>query len=151
MKTYDHWIDGAPVAPASGEHLDTVDPYRGEVWARIARGNKEDADRAVAAAHRAMHNGPWSKMSASERGKILRRIGDLLSDPRNAKRLAEIAEATDQRRRTTLYQYKTDRARRSVHGIDQQVAKAEKAVAGQAAIKRNRFVTLTGGTRTRQP
>ena len=54
----------------------------------------------------------------------------------------------DQRRRTTLYQYKTDRARRSVHGIDQQVAKAEKAVAGQAAIKRNRFVTLTGGTRT---
>ena len=53
----------------------------------------------------------------------------------------------DQRRRSTLYQYKTDRARRAVHGIDQQVAKAEKAVAGQAAIKRNRFVTLTGGTR----
>jgi hypothetical protein len=54
---------------------------------------------------------------------------------------------TNQRRRTTIYQYKTDRARRSVHGIDQQVAKAEKAVAGQAAIKRNRFVTLTGGSR----
>jgi transposase len=35
-----------------------------------------------------------------------------------------------------------------VHGIDQQVAKAEKAVAGQAPIKRNRFVTLTGGTRS---
>ena len=90
MKTYDHWIDGAPVAPAGGEHLDTVDPYRGEVWARIARGNKEDADRAVAAARRAMYDGPWSKMSASERGKILRRIGDLLSDPRNAQRLAEV-------------------------------------------------------------
>jgi len=54
----------------------------------------------------------------------------------------------DQRRRTTLYQYKADRARRSVHGIEQQVAKAEKAVAGHAAIKRNRFVTLTGGRRT---
>ena len=53
----------------------------------------------------------------------------------------------NQRRRTVLYQYKTDRARRSVHGIEQQVAKAEKAVAGQAAIKRNRFVSLTGGTR----
>jgi hypothetical protein len=49
----------------------------------------------------------------------------------------------NQRRRTTIYQYKTDRARRTLHGIDQQVAKAEKAVAGQAAIKRNRFVTLT--------
>jgi Transposase DDE domain len=54
----------------------------------------------------------------------------------------------DQRRRTTIYQYKSDRARRSVHGIEQQVAKAEKAVAGQAPIKRNRFVTLSGGTRT---
>ena len=54
----------------------------------------------------------------------------------------------DQRRRATFYQYKADRARRTLHGIDQQVAKAEKAVAGQAPIKRNRFVTLTGGTRT---
>jgi hypothetical protein len=54
----------------------------------------------------------------------------------------------DQRRRTTIYQYKTDRARRSVHAIEQQVAKAETAVAGQAPIKRNRFVTLTGGTRS---
>ena len=55
---------------------------------------------------------------------------------------------TDQRRRTTYYQYRADRARRAMHGIDTQVAKAEKAIAGQAAIKRNRFVTLTGGTRT---
>ena len=54
----------------------------------------------------------------------------------------------DQRRRTTYYQYRADRARRSLHGIDTQVTKAEKAIAGQAAIKRNRFVTLTGGTRT---
>jgi Transposase DDE domain len=54
----------------------------------------------------------------------------------------------DLRRRTTIYQYKTDRARRTLHGIEEQVAKAEKAVAGQAAIKRNRFVTLTGGTRS---
>ena len=51
----------------------------------------------------------------------------------------------DQRRRATFYQYRADRARRTLHGIDQQVAKAEKAVAGQGPIKRNRFVTLTGG------
>lgn len=48
----------------------------------------------------------------------------------------------------TYYQYRADRARRRLHGIDTQVAKAEKAIAGQAAIKRNRFITLTGGTRT---
>lgn len=54
----------------------------------------------------------------------------------------------DQRTRMTYYQYRTDRARRGKHCIDTQVQKAEKAVAGQVPIKRNRFITLTGGTRT---
>jgi aldehyde dehydrogenase (NAD+) len=90
MKTYQHWIDGAPVAPASGEWLDTVDPYHGETWARVPRGNRQDVDRAVAAAHEAMHTGPWSRMTATERGRILRRIGDLLAHPDHARRLAEI-------------------------------------------------------------
>ncbi len=54
----------------------------------------------------------------------------------------------DQRKRTIFYQYRANRARRTLHGIDQQVAKAEKAVAGQVAIKRNRFIQLSGGTRT---
>ena len=90
MKTYQHWINGAHVAPASGQWLDTTDPYQGSVWARIPRGNAADADLAVAAARDAMYNGPWSRMTASERGRILRRIGDLLSDARNAKFLAEV-------------------------------------------------------------
>ena len=46
------------------------------------------------------------------------------------------------------YQYKADRARRTLRGINEQVAKAEKAVAGQVPVKRNRFIRLTGGTRT---
>jgi len=45
------------------------------------------------------------------------------------------------------YQYKADRARRTLRGIDEQIAKAEKAVAGQAPVKRNRFIQLSGGTR----
>jgi hypothetical protein len=52
------------------------------------------------------------------------------------------------RRRTIFYQYRADRAKRTLKGIDQQIAKAEKAVAGQAAVKRNRFVQLTGATKT---
>jgi hypothetical protein len=54
----------------------------------------------------------------------------------------------DARKRTIFYQYRHDRARRTLKGIDTRVAKAEKAVAGQAALKRNRFVQLSGGTRT---
>jgi hypothetical protein len=46
------------------------------------------------------------------------------------------------------YQYRHDRARRTLRGIDEQVAKAEKAVAGQVAVKRNRFVKLTGATKS---
>jgi transposase len=47
-----------------------------------------------------------------------------------------------------FYQYRADRARRTLRGIDEQVAKAEKAVAGKIAVKRNRFIALAGGTKS---
>jgi hypothetical protein len=46
------------------------------------------------------------------------------------------------------YQYRHDRARRTLRGIDEQVRKAEQAIAGNAPVKRNRFIQLTGGTRS---
>jgi hypothetical protein len=46
------------------------------------------------------------------------------------------------------YQYRHDRARRTLRGIDEQVAKAEQAVAGNAPLKRNRFIQLDGGNRS---
>jgi hypothetical protein len=55
---------------------------------------------------------------------------------------------TDARWRTIFYQYRADRARRALRGIDQQIVKAEKAVAGQTPVKRNRFVQLAGGTKS---
>jgi hypothetical protein len=58
------------------------------------------------------------------------------------------AGPSDRRRDQVIYyQYRAERARRTLRGIDEQVAKAEKAVAGQSAVKRNRFVRLSGGTR----
>jgi Transposase DDE domain len=45
------------------------------------------------------------------------------------------------------YQYRHDRARRTLHGIDEQVKKAEQAIAGKIAVKRNRFIQLSGGTK----
>lgn len=50
----------------------------------------------------------------------------------------------DKRTRTVFFQYRQARAKRTLHGIEQQIAKAEKAVTGQAPIKRNRFITLSG-------
>ena len=88
MKTYQHFIDGQYVDPASGRWFDSVNPYLGEPWARIPQGCAQDVDRAVAAASRAMREGPWSKMSASGRGKLMIRLADLVD--KNAQRLAEI-------------------------------------------------------------
>src|ERR1700691_1608755 len=55
----------------------------------------------------------------------------------------------DKRRdQVTCYQYRADRARRTLHGIDEQVAKAAKAVAGLAPVKRNRFIALDGAVKS---
>jgi hypothetical protein len=56
--------------------------------------------------------------------------------------------ASGRRDQVIYYQYKADRARRTLRGIDEQVRKAEQAVAGNAPVKRNRFIRLSGGTRT---
>ncbi|MFM0554669.1 aldehyde dehydrogenase [Paraburkholderia sediminicola] len=88
MKKYQLWIDGKPENPATGEWVDTVNPYSGEPWAQIPRGTAADSARAVEAARRAMDVGPWGKMTATERGKVMRRIGDLIVQ--HAGNLAEI-------------------------------------------------------------
>jgi len=88
MKTYGHFIDGAYVEPLGGQYLETINPYSGEAWARIPRGSAEDAGRAVAVASRALREGPWPKMIASARGRLMNRLADLIAA--NAERLAEI-------------------------------------------------------------
>jgi len=88
MQKYQLFIDGAFVDPVKNEWFETVDPYRGEPWALIPRGTAEDANRAVEAADRAMMGGAWATMTATARGALLRKLGDLVV--RDAERLAEI-------------------------------------------------------------
>ena len=52
------------------------------------------------------------------------------------------------RDQVVYYQYSADRARRLVRGIEEQITKAEQAVAGKIPVKRNRFVTLTGADKS---
>jgi phenylacetaldehyde dehydrogenase len=72
------FIDGRWTDAASGRTFETPNPATGETLARIAEGGAEDINRAVKAARRAFEEGPWSRMSASERGRIIWRIGDLI-------------------------------------------------------------------------
>jgi aldehyde dehydrogenase (NAD+) len=88
MQTYKMLIGGEWVEAANGETFETFNPYTGEAWANIPRGRAEDADRAVQAASRAFEDGEWSRMNATARGHIMRRLGDLITE--NAQHLAEI-------------------------------------------------------------
>ncbi len=88
MKTYQHYINGAWVEPASGEYFDTDNPYTGEVWAQIAKGNTEDVARAVAAAKTAFETGPWAEMRPTARGKLLVKLAETIE--REAERLGEL-------------------------------------------------------------
>ena len=55
-----------------------MNPATGEPWAVIPEATDDDVDRAVEAAHRAFAEGPWSRITPTERGRSLRRLADLL-------------------------------------------------------------------------
>jgi phenylacetaldehyde dehydrogenase len=71
-------INGQWVNAASGKTFPTYNPATGEVLARVAEGDREDIDRAVKAARRAFENGPWRRLTASERGRLIWKLADLL-------------------------------------------------------------------------
>src|SRR3954467_8558596 len=78
-KTSQILIDGKWSDAASGKTFDTYNPATGEVLARVAEGGREDIDRAVKAARKAF-DGPWSRMTASERGTLIWKLADLLEE-----------------------------------------------------------------------
>lgn len=87
MQKYQMYIDGKCVDSASGKWFDSYNPYTGEPWAQIAQGGAEDVDRAVRVAHKAYTEGPWSQLTASQRGLLLHKLGNLVA--RDARKLAE--------------------------------------------------------------
>ena len=88
MQRYSLYIDSRHDEAASGQWFESYNPYTGEPWAQIAQGDAADVDRAVRAAHRAFTEGPWPELTASQRGLLLHRLGDLVA--RDAKKLAAI-------------------------------------------------------------
>lgn len=81
-------IGGEWHGSTSGNWIDTDNPYTGKPWAQVPRGTPEDVERAVAAARTAFRSPAWRGVSATERGAMLRRLGDCIA--READRLASI-------------------------------------------------------------
>jgi aldehyde dehydrogenase (NAD+) len=88
-RSYEHWIDGKPTPPTSGEYLASTSPRDGQEVARVARGSQADVEAAVRAAHDA--HPAWAACPPAERSRILLRLSDaILAD---LDRLAEMETA----------------------------------------------------------
>jgi aldehyde dehydrogenase (NAD+) len=97
MQKYALKINGQSMAPQGGEWFDTQNPFNGETWAQIPRGDHRDVDKAVQAAHIALTQGAWAELTATQRGALMRKLGDLIA--RDAAKLA----ATEVRDNGKLY------------------------------------------------
>src|SRR5437763_8252568 len=69
------WLDSV-----SGKTFSTINPATGETICQVAEGDKADVDLAVKAARKAFEEGPWQRMSAAERGRLLNKLADLIEE-----------------------------------------------------------------------
>src|ERR1700744_5053602 len=82
------FINGQWTEAASGKTFETPNPATGDILAHVAEGDAEDINRAVQAARTAFDEGPWGRITPSERGRIIWRIGDLILE--HAEELAQL-------------------------------------------------------------
>ncbi|MED4602038.1 aldehyde dehydrogenase family protein [Paenibacillus validus] len=85
---YPLFINGEFVESSSGEVIETFNPATGEVIGTVAKANREDVDKAVAAARAAFEQGKWPKMNAARRAKIMIKIASIMTE-----RLPELIKA----------------------------------------------------------
>ena len=92
VRHYQMFIGGEWVEAQSGRTFESINPYSGKVWAIVPEAGEVDVDAAVRAARAAFDEGPWGRMTGTERARLLRRLADLLAE--NADQLA-VVESTD--------------------------------------------------------
>ena len=80
LRAYGHYIDGAWTDPAADGSFKGMDPTTGSAWYSAAEGSAEDVDRAVKAARAALVSPAWRDLTQTQRGALLRRLADLISD-----------------------------------------------------------------------
>lgn len=74
------YIDGEFTEGSGGQVMETINPATGEAWATFSCANKDDVERAVSAARRALIVGPWAEMTPSQRGQVLYKLSELVSE-----------------------------------------------------------------------
>jgi len=74
------YINGEWVDAENGAMFTSVNPATGQTWAEVPEASEADIDRAVEAAHRAFSEGAWATMTPTARGKMLRRLAEILAE-----------------------------------------------------------------------
>ena len=92
VREYKMLIGGEWVDARSGKTFESINPYTGRAWATAPEADEDDVDRAVRAAREAFDEGPWGKMTGTQRARLMRRFADLLAQ--NADEIAAV-ESTD--------------------------------------------------------
>ena len=90
MKHFKHYINGEFSTGAN--HFESTNPANGKSWATFPAASEEESSFAIESAHEALFEGPWSKLNATERGRLLYKLGDLIAQ--NADALGQL-ETTD--------------------------------------------------------
>ena len=80
MNEYQLYIDGDFCEASDGNRFESVNPATGEVWTTAPAATEADVDRAVRGARRALIQGDWPAMTATQRGNLLYRLADLVAD-----------------------------------------------------------------------
>ena len=80
LTRYQMYINGEWVGAENGETFTSVNPATGQTWAEVPEASEADIDRAVEAAHRAFSEGAWATMTPTARGKMLRRLAEILAE-----------------------------------------------------------------------
>jgi aminomuconate-semialdehyde/2-hydroxymuconate-6-semialdehyde dehydrogenase len=80
MEFFGHVIDGVERESLDGARFASVDPFTQEPWADVALGGAPEADLAVTAARKAFDDGPWPRMGFAERGALIHRLADLVTE-----------------------------------------------------------------------
>ncbi len=86
MQSFKHYINGR--FESGSQHFESVNPANGQAWASFPGATEEDVNRAVEAADHALFHGDWPDYSATQRGKLLRKLGDLIVE--HASELGEL-------------------------------------------------------------
>lgn len=92
LRAFQMCIDGEWTPAISGKTFESLDPATTQPWATFPDADRDDVEKAVQAADRAFHSDEWRSINATQRGKMLRKLGDLIAE--NSETLAQL-ESTD--------------------------------------------------------